>query len=102
VTFNEDEAFRKSKESHMDGDQEEQEAPRDAVIVDSTPEEHILENQIETVEPKRPVVHPEKPPLLERDQLGSRTLCRKLKDMQLPEALLERARYHTSFPTMWH
>jgi hypothetical protein len=36
VTFDEDEAFRKSRESHMDEGQEEKETPSDAVMVDST------------------------------------------------------------------
>jgi hypothetical protein len=40
VTFDEG-AFRKSRESHMDEDREEQEAPKDAVMIDSTLEEHI-------------------------------------------------------------
>jgi hypothetical protein len=39
VTFDEEATFRKSRESHMDEDKEEQEAPRDAVMIDSTPEE---------------------------------------------------------------
>jgi hypothetical protein len=43
VTFDEDEAFRRSRESHMDEDQEEQEAPKDAVMVDSTLEKPISE-----------------------------------------------------------
>jgi hypothetical protein len=43
VTFDEDEAFRRSRESHMDEYQEEQEAPRDAFMIDSTPEEPISE-----------------------------------------------------------
>jgi hypothetical protein len=42
----------------MDEDREEQEAPRDAVMVDSTPEEHILEYQNETVESERPTDPP--------------------------------------------
>ena len=39
----------------MDEDQEEQETPRDAVMVDSTPEELIPEDQNEIVELERPV-----------------------------------------------
>jgi len=58
VTFDEDEAFRKSRESHMDEGKEEQEAPRDAIMVDSTSEELILEDQNETIEPERPVDPP--------------------------------------------
>jgi hypothetical protein len=58
VTFDEDEAFRKSREYHMDEDKEELEAPRDAVMVDSTLEKHILEDQIVIVEPERPVDPP--------------------------------------------
>jgi hypothetical protein len=58
--------------------------------------------QNEMVESERPVDPPEKLQLAERDQLGSGTPCRKLKDLQLPKALLERARDHTSFPAMWH
>jgi hypothetical protein len=42
----------------MDEDREEQEAPKDAVIIDSTLEEHILDDQNETVEPKIPVDPP--------------------------------------------
>jgi hypothetical protein len=42
VTFYEEETFRKSRESHMDEDREEQEAPKDAMMIDSTLEEHIL------------------------------------------------------------
>jgi hypothetical protein len=42
----------------MDEDREEQEAPRDAVMVDSTPEEPILEDQNETIEPERHVDPP--------------------------------------------
>jgi hypothetical protein len=43
VTFDEDEAFERSWESHIYEDRKEQEAPKDAVMVDSTPEETILE-----------------------------------------------------------
>jgi hypothetical protein len=53
VTFDEDEAFKRSKESHMDEDREEQEALRDAVMVDSTLEEPISEVQNEMVESER-------------------------------------------------
>jgi hypothetical protein len=53
VTFDKDEAFRRSRESHMDEDQIEQEAPKDAVMVDSTPEETIPEVQNDMVESKR-------------------------------------------------
>jgi hypothetical protein len=42
----------------MDEDKEELEAPRDAVMVDSTPEKHILEYQIVIVELERPVDPP--------------------------------------------
>jgi hypothetical protein len=42
----------------MDEDREEQEASRDAVMIDSTPEEHILEDQNEPVEPEVPVDPP--------------------------------------------
>jgi hypothetical protein len=41
VTFDEEATFRKSSESHMDEDKEEKEAPRDAVMIEPTPEEHI-------------------------------------------------------------
>jgi hypothetical protein len=58
VTFDEDEAFRRSRESHMDEDQEEQEAPREAVMEDSTPEEPIPEVQNEMVESTKPVDPP--------------------------------------------
>jgi hypothetical protein len=58
VTFDEDEAFRRSRESHMDEDREEQEAPREAVMEDSTPEEPIPEVQNEMVESERPVDPP--------------------------------------------
>ena len=36
VTFDEDEAFKRSRESHMDEDREEKEAPMDTIMVDST------------------------------------------------------------------
>jgi hypothetical protein len=42
----------------MDEDKEEQDAPRDVVMVESTPEENILEDQIKTIEPERPVDPP--------------------------------------------
>jgi hypothetical protein len=58
VTFDEDEAFGKSRESHMDEDREEQDAPRDSVMVDSTLEELIPKDQNDTVEPERPVDPP--------------------------------------------
>ena len=35
----------------MDENKEEQEAPKDAVMIDSTPKEHIPEDQNEIVEP---------------------------------------------------
>jgi hypothetical protein len=41
ATFDEEATFRKYRDSHMDEDREEKEAPRDAVIIDSTLEEHI-------------------------------------------------------------
>jgi hypothetical protein len=41
VTFDEDEAFRRSRESHTDEDREEQEAPREEIMVDSTLEELV-------------------------------------------------------------
>jgi len=37
-------------ESNMDEDREEQEAPRDAIMIDSTPEEHIPKDQNETID----------------------------------------------------
>ena len=58
VTFDEETTFRKSRESHMDEDREEQEDPRDAIMIDSTPEEHIPEDQNETVEPEIPIDPP--------------------------------------------
>jgi hypothetical protein len=42
----------------MDEDIEEKEAPRDAVMIASTPEEHIPKDQNETVDPKIPVDPP--------------------------------------------
>jgi hypothetical protein len=50
VTFDKDEAFRRSRESHMDEDRGEQEAPRDAIMEDSTPKDSIPEVQNEMVE----------------------------------------------------
>ena len=44
VTFDEEEAFRKSRESRMDEDREEQEAPGDTIMIDSILEEHIQED----------------------------------------------------------
>jgi hypothetical protein len=58
VTFDEDEAFRRSRESHMDEDREEQGARRDVVMVDSTPKEPISEVQIEIVESEIPIDPP--------------------------------------------
>jgi hypothetical protein len=58
VTFDEYEAFIRSRESHMDEDWEEQEAPTNAVTVDSTPEEPISEVQNEMVESERLVDPP--------------------------------------------
>jgi hypothetical protein len=84
----------------MDEDREEQEAPKEAVMEDSTPEESIPEVEIEMVESERPIDPPRE--ATRRDQLGSGTLCRKLKDMRPPKALLERARDHIRFPAMWH
>jgi hypothetical protein len=42
----------------MDEDREEQEAPKDAVMIDSTPEEHIPEEKNETIEPEIPIDPP--------------------------------------------
>jgi hypothetical protein len=42
----------------MDEDREEQEAPRDAVIIDSTPEDYIPKDQNKTVELEIPVDPP--------------------------------------------
>jgi hypothetical protein len=58
VTFDEDEAFKRSRESHMDEDQEDREAQRDACMVDSTLQEHIIKDQDEIVEPERPIDPP--------------------------------------------
>jgi hypothetical protein len=58
VTFDEEAAFKKSRESHMDEDREKQEAPKDAVMIDSTPKEYIPEDQNETVELEIPVDPP--------------------------------------------
>jgi hypothetical protein len=35
----------------MDEDKEEKEAPRDALMIEYTPKEHILEDQNETLDP---------------------------------------------------
>ena len=58
MTFDEDEPFRRLRESHKDEDREEKEAPRDAIIVDSNLENPIPEEQNEMVESKRPVDPP--------------------------------------------
>ena len=55
VTFDEDEAFKRSRQYHIDEDQIEQEAPKDAIMVDSTPEETILEVHKDMVESGRPI-----------------------------------------------
>jgi hypothetical protein len=52
VTFDEETTFRKSRESHMDEDREEQEDPKATMMIESTPEEHILEYHNEIVEPE--------------------------------------------------
>jgi hypothetical protein len=41
VTFDEDEAFRRSRESHLDEDREEKEARREVVMVDSNSREPV-------------------------------------------------------------
>jgi hypothetical protein len=101
MTFDEDEAFKISRESHMDEDREEWEAQRDAYMVDSTLQEHILEDQNETVEPERPIDPPKEAIVSWKRPAWLRTLCRKLKEMQLQRDPLEKARDHTSFPAMW-
>jgi hypothetical protein len=58
MTFDEDEALKISRESHVDEDREEWEAQRDAYLVDSTLHERILEYHNEIVEPKRPIDPP--------------------------------------------
>jgi hypothetical protein len=58
VTFDEDEAFKISRESHKDEDREEQEAPMDEIMADSTPENPIPEEKNEMVESKRHVDPP--------------------------------------------
>jgi hypothetical protein len=58
VTFDEVEAFKISRESHIDEDGEEHEAPRDAIMVESTPEEPISEFHNEMVELERHVDPP--------------------------------------------
>jgi hypothetical protein len=58
VTFVQEESFRRSRESHMDEDREEQDAPRDAIMVDSTSEEPISKVQNEMVELERPIDPP--------------------------------------------
>jgi hypothetical protein len=59
VTFDEDEAFIRSRQSHIDEDKIEQEAPKDVIMVDSTPEETIPEVQNDMVKSERPVDLPE-------------------------------------------
>jgi hypothetical protein len=54
VTFDEDEPLRRLRESHKDENREEKEAPRDAIMVDSTPEKPIPKEQNEMVESERP------------------------------------------------
>jgi hypothetical protein len=53
VTFDEDEAFIRSRESKKDEDIEEQEAPRDGIMVDTTQDKPIPEENNEMVESKR-------------------------------------------------
>jgi hypothetical protein len=57
-TFDEQVSFMKSRESHMDEDKEEKEAPRNAMMFDSTLKEHIPKGHIEIVESKILVVPP--------------------------------------------
>ena len=89
------------RESHMDGDIEEKEAPKDVVMIDSTPEEHIPEEKNETVEPEIPVDPHTEVMLPRKYQHGSETLCKKQKSMQLSLALSKRARNHASFLAIW-
>jgi hypothetical protein len=58
VTFDEEATFRKSRESHMDEDRDEKETPKDALMIDSTVEEHIPKDHNEIVEPKIPIDPP--------------------------------------------
>jgi hypothetical protein len=55
VTFDEDEAFRRSMEFDIYDDQIEQEVAKDAFMVDSTPDEIIPEVQNDMVESENPV-----------------------------------------------
>jgi hypothetical protein len=55
VTLDEDEAFKISRESHMYMDQEEQQAPREEVMEDSTLEEPFPKVKNEMVELERHV-----------------------------------------------
>ena len=52
VTFDEEATCLKSSETHIDKDREEQEAPKDIVMIESTLEEHIPKDQDETIEPE--------------------------------------------------
>jgi hypothetical protein len=58
VTFDEEVAFRKYRESHIDEDREEKEAPKDAMMIESTPKEHIPGDHNEIVDPELPVDPP--------------------------------------------
>jgi hypothetical protein len=71
-------------------------------MVDSTHEETIPEVQNDMVESKTPVDLPEEVVDTKKRLAWLQNTLRKLKDMQLPKAPLERARDHTSFPSMWH
>jgi hypothetical protein len=55
VTFDEEVAFRKSRESHMEIDSEEQEAPKDGGTDPSSQVVHPSDYQEESVEPAEPV-----------------------------------------------
>ena len=66
VTFDEDEVFRRSRESHIDEDQIEKEAPNNAVMVDSTPKEAIPKVQNDTIESERLVYLPKEVVTTER------------------------------------
>jgi hypothetical protein len=85
----------------MGEDREEQEAPKDAVMIDSTPEEHIPEDQNERVEPEIPVDPPKEVIVTKKRPALIKNNLQEAENMQLPVAPSERARDHASFPAMW-
>jgi len=89
-------------QSHVDEDREEQEAPRDAIMIDSTPKEHIPKDQNETVELEIPVDPPREVAVTKKRPAWLWNTLQEAKKHAAPSgSFKERERNHAIFPTMW-